>query len=790
MRWQLDFVNRKNELKIVGKTIKDYGIKHALVFGGRGASGFSRFCYEMGGLSKSLNNWPVYVDGGNQSGFAIYSSVFETFYRENKKNFLKFLAKHSITEPGSGARHTGTVLAAIPGIGEALGEPFRQFSETLKTLRHNGYLQETFTDLLANYSHNNPIVFFIDDINALDKWSLDLIDAAAYSGANIKYVLGDITRDSNPTGNNRLLDKLQAKEYKVTIHKFLSPNERFIEELFFHYGKKIESDQIEHICYKCEGNIYKIISALNENLNGRKSSPISGVGELILKLLFVAGQPLRKTDFISIIAEIPDYCLVPESEVAQEIQKLSFANHIFENNLPDGDSYLKISSITLAAELYGKDSMAQKLFLTNRLFEFYDNAWCFSPRHSKSEIALLLFRLSKEADPVKAKGYAVDVIKLSFSLGTSARAKEYVEQVIDIQKPSNESEFFSGVTFNIASRNYEEALDLLNSHADKPWINNNYYRIAKCICEERCRNYIQFDAQLKQLLPGAVKDEEAVLRVYQINSLIHRNEIEKAKEIFLYSYQDLKGTNCYPYILRTSSSIYNPQQALSYIDEAITIFESKSNDFGYATTLANKALLLTSVQDYTSALTLLEKSRKVLQVHGIHHLNILENTLGLINLHLSNFDKAIIHFEKGRQLSNGEMSKLYFSLNLGVAYCFLGRFKEAIGRFKEYSDFVSSYPVDRVRQKYFSNLSAILFWSGAPKHEVAESVKLMKNFSDRKNPEQTFFIADKILAHLEERDSIKIKMTTDYFSLCHLEYWYSNPLTDLPLQSLPVETYR
>lgn len=788
MRWQLDFVNRKAELKIVGQSVKDYGRKNAIVFETVGASGFSRFCYEMGGHIRESGSLPVYVDGTNQGGYAIYSSLFETFYKENKKEFTKFLAKHSISEPGSGARHIGAALCVIPGVGDLIGESFKQFSETARTLRHNGYLHEVFIDLLTKHSFNNPLVFFIDDLKALDKWSLDLIDAAAYVGADIKYVFGDIKRKSQTISDDYLIfDKLSAKGYNINEQTFLPPDQKFIQELFFHYGKRISFNEIESISYQCKGNIYRVIAALNGDVIRDGSPTVSHVGQLILKMLSLAGQPLRKSDLISIISGMPDYYLISELELMHEIKNLCSVNQIFENKVPDGDFYLKLVSVSLAREFLEKDSLAQKVFIINSLYEFYDNAWRFSNRHSRSETALLLFRLSKEIDPQRSKSYAVDVIKLSFSLGTFNRAKEYVEQVIDIQKPSNEAEFFSCVTFHIASRNYETALVLLKSEKAKQWSHIRYYRVAQCICEERCRNYEQFDSQLEGLLPSSIKDEEGILRVHQINSFVHRNDIKKADMLFRKSCKNLKKTNSYPYILRTSTSIYDEQRSISYIDEAIEVFKKKENDFGYATSLANKALLLTSLKGYTEALKLIENAKKILQVYGIHHLNILENTLGIVHLQQSMFEKSITHFEKGMQLSNGEMSKFYFSVNLGIADCFLGKFDSAISRLIGHKEFITNYPVDRVRQKYYHNLSSTLLWSDAPEQVVTESIELMKKFPDRKNPQQTLLTADEMMRCLKSRNRNNI-MTLNYFSVCHLEYWYNNPLTDLPSQSLPGQT--
>ena len=779
----MEFINRSSELNFVQEIIEQDSSKNSICFSTCNATGFTSFCKKIEYAYDQKEIFPVYIDGGDKSGYTVYSSTFEKLWERDKQLFNKYLSQFAITEPGSAARNTAAALAGIPFVGNFFGEPFKQVSDSARFLRQNAHLQESFYKLITSLTRKRKVIFLIDNLQLLDSWSISLLENIEDSGLNVNYVFGQCVPKGHETDAG-LLIKLSLKGRKIIHKTFDPPDIKFIREIADHVGNPVSNNFAQELIYESEGNLYKILARL-KNIRPEDARPASGVQVTILKLLFICAQPIRKSDIMTLVSNLPDHSLENETAISHDIEILRSSGNIFETILPDGDTLLKLKSSSVAEALLHEDSLGNQLFLNNHVYEFYQKAWQYSLRHSKSELVLMLYRIAKKVAPQEVKRHALNIIKISFALGTSERAKEFINEAVNVDNPSNETEFYLCVTFNIAYRKYEAALDLITSARFQNFVTSNYYEIAKAICLERSRKYEQFGLILDKLLPVTTIHEEGILRVHQINALVHNNKLSEAGEVLAYSQENLKKAFAFPYILRTATSIYAPELSEPYLKKAIKRFEANGDDFGFATSLANMGMLQIEKGKNAKAIQTLKESRAVLMIYGIHHLYIIENSLGLAMLHSGAYDIAIPHFKKGLQLANGEMSRLYFNINLSIADCLKGNYSEALNRLLPFEDFVIRYPVDRVRQKYYINITCMAIIANADLSEIERLSSLMVRYPDRKKPQRTAQLSLKYQDLLADVHSKKIDLS--YFSPCYLEYWYSNPLADLTTESLPDE---
>lgn len=778
----MKFINRSRELNLVQEIIEHSSSKTSICFSTCNATGFTSFCKKIEYAYDQKEIFPVYINGEDKSGYTVYSSTFEKLWEKDKQLFNKYLSLFSITEPGSIARNTAAALAGIPFMGNFLGEPFKQVSDSARFLRQNVHLQESFFKLITSLAQKRLVVFLIDNLQLLDSWSISLLENIEDSELNVNYVFGQCVSKGHEADAS-LLVKLSSRGRRIVHKTFDPPDINFIKEIANHTGNPITNSFAQELIYESEGNLYKILARL-KNIKPEDEKPNSSIQISILKLLFICSQPIRKSDILTLVSSSPDHSLVTEHSINQDIEILRSTGNIFETALPDGDTLLKLKSSSVAEALLQEDSLGNQLFLTNHIYEFYQNAWQYSLRHSKSELVLMLYRIAKKVAPDAVKRHALNIIKISFALGTSERAKEFINEAVNVDNPSNETEFYLCVTYNIAYRKYGVALDLITSPMYQNFTNSNYYEIARAICLERSRKYDEFALVLDKLLPVSSIHEEGILRVHQINALVHSNKLLEARDLLVYSEDKLKKAFAFPYILRTATSIFEPEQSELYLKKALKKFEANGDDFGFATSLANMGILQIEKGNYSKAIRILKESRAVLMIYGIHHVYIIENSLGLAKLYSGAYDMAIQHFNKGLALSSGEMSQLYFHINLSIADCLKGNFQAAIDRLNPFEDFVANYPVDRVRQKYYLNMTCMAIIAKADHLKVKRWSTLMFKYPDRKKPQRTEQLS---LKYGDLLNAIDKKIDLSYFSPCYLEYWYSNPLADLTTESLPNE---
>ncbi len=403
-------------------------------------------------------------------------------------------------------------------------------------------------------------------------------------------------------------------------------------------------------------------------------------------------------------------------------------------------------------------------------------------KYSKSELVLLLYRLSLKVDINKSREFAKKVIKISFAMGTPEEGFNYVSQIINAEHPKNKEELYACIIYNIALKQYDKALCILNQTQYKEWSDEKFFKIIRLICLERCSFLTQFLSDLNNLRSELNREEKSLLSIFEITANVHLNYLKVAAKIFQNCLNHYKETDAFPYILRLATNLFEPTESINFVEQAYSIFSERDDAFGMGTTIANKGLLELEMKNYNSALRLLKEGKDILRLYGTQHLNIIENNLGLSELFLDNKKDALKHFQKSIEFSTTPMPILYGKINIAILETLCQNFSKAIDVMESIYEDVITHKVDRVRQRYFSNFAVIITFSNKSNEEKENAITQMRKYLDRRYPHRTVDIANKLEKIIKRENSCKL--SADFFFPCYLEYWYSNPLNSLKLKGL------
>ena len=186
------------------------------------------------------------------------------------------------------------------------------------------------------------------------------------------------------------------------------------------------------------------------------------------------------------------------------------------------------------------------------------------------------------------------------------------------------------------------------------------------------------------------------------------------------------------------------------------------------------------IGQHKAALTLLNEAYDDLLVFGPHHLHIVQNNLGICNIVLGNFRKAETLLKKSSRV-NSIMPNLYSRINNAMCISISGNPKDGLALMTYMKDTVNKCPVDRVRQRYYTNLALLSWRCNENNYEFNEKLKMAWKNKDRKYPEKTI----NTLSLISQKPSTTISnkkrenIFKEHWQPCYLEYWYFDPLSSL-----------
>ena len=792
-----DFVDRTHEVVATNQFVKQPQVSPRIeVWSAQPHSGithFLRHCSKSEASSISL-----YADGAKHDGNSLFGQLGLEFYGRYPAIWKDYV---SFQENRSGRTRTREVSAAIaasiPYVGRTLARGIELAYPTLPLSSYPSIAAELFCEFLIELSAKHQVCMFLDNVQELDDWSAQLLSVTvgrAYR--SIRYVAGFVTR-----AGARVRDAnefaLQSKDigYEVGVRPFPKPDEEFIRLYASANGVSWSQTQSRSIAAATMGDIYMIRAAVAA-AGGTASdllAVIKGlppVGGLILALLTIARQDVRRSDILTLCLDDDAVFVESEEQIETTINALSASGVVDSVPLPDGDHLIALrpSHETMKEALHF--SLVEATRLEIGLYDYFSRVQKLSRRHSAAEIAPLLYRLAKRVAVDQTDARLRDIIHLSLQMGSRSIAEEFVDRAISPgpKDSLNLQDYLAKLAFQISVKGFNRVLDLTASPPRSEWIQNRVVQIFRGIALNRRRFHTESEELLARLCETYYSLEElAMLVSYRIVGRIHANDINGARSLYLSYNQELAKAANYGYFLRNGAEVFETAEGVEILTRALPYHERNNDAFGTATTLCNRGAKLAQIGQPERGLTDVEQAYDLLEVFGVHHLGMVIGDLAHCFLYLGLYQQAETACRKALRYMGKELPRAYTLTNLAAAQLLQNQQRFALSTIDGLILEAEKALVDRVRQKVYLNGALISLCCEAPASRVLSLCAKALEHPDRRNSQITVHRVATIKELLANRSRPSPELFMSLYSPCGMFYWYQNPLEGLPIDFLSLE---
>lgn len=762
------FVDRENDLDFAHKFLSSKGCFQSVVYEARAASGFSSFL-EYVCSTPSSTDIRILANKGEDGD--IYLSLIRSIQQSKiGQNQLKKAAA------SAGIRDGVEILCSmIPYIGPVI-EASRQKLE-IAGLENRNLPREIVLSYLRASANDKNLILAIDNVHSATEDLKELVYLIKESGLDkIKLLLGHVSRPGGAETFEKFSDRIYNLGLDIIDKDFLNPDEDFIAKYIREMSPNSGMSSAQ-ILKKCNGDIYRIKRMVLSN--GRETEfTLSELEKFTLGILNIASQPLRVSDLLTILLDADQVHVNVESEVHDMIEKLVNIDYIKKESISHGDTFLSLRATSEASRVI---SPVDTLVIADVTYSYFRKFYKNSARHSKTELSGLLYRLSQVVSPDSVGYWSRELINTALGAGTLDIARAQISNSLCIGSPKSKADLITDVTFNFLTKDYGSALELLNKGEYSKWSNDDYLEVLKAVCLNRCREHLSSARLISQLLARGVTENHAcILYSFYINGLIHDNKISEAKRVFEEKLKTFSHTRSYPTLLRTASSIYPPEESIPYLVEAKELSIELGDVFGVAALNVNIAVAMMEVGQYEESLKILNGAYDDLLIFGPHHLHIVQNNLGICNIALGNYKDANSLLKKSSRVSS-MMPRLYSEINRAMSISISENATEGLSLMLQMRKEIDECPVDRVRQRYFTNLALLSWCCNESSDELGRKIEMACKHKDRKHPERTMIIINHISQTISCEVSISNRIATlkNSWQPCYLEYWYFDPLSSL-----------
>jgi tetratricopeptide (TPR) repeat protein len=296
----------------------------------------------------------------------------------------------------------------------------------------------------------------------------------------------------------------------------------------------------------------------------------------------------------------------------------------------------------------------------------------------------------------------------------------------------------------------------------------------KGVLLNRTRNQEDAEKLLNECLEMETTiSQKSIIAAYLVSTYIHSEKIDDARRLYNDIVSKYPNSPQQGYLIRNAASAYKENRIEMY-DNALSAFESSNDKFGYYTTLCNKGYYTYLNGNCDEALEILRKSADGIEPFTRTNLHIVYNNIGICYMSLGQYDEARQYLVIADEIGINSMPKLFSAINLACLLSITGQTDIALKKIKSLEDDIEKHPLNRVRQKYYSNRFLIEYLSGNRKMD--ELVKKIQQHPDRYNPEKTQLYQRFYKQLQKTRKEPSIDMWKKLFSPCGLVYWYIDPL--------------
>ncbi len=747
----MDFVNRDNELKFLLKSIEE---KHQIVYficdQASGITAFLEKCETIFG-----DKYVFLLDANENPDFAkgfcdkacknvdlrnIMQSFANIEFGEKSQTFMSALLKSS--------PYCGELLSYIA---EKPSAPF------IYTGAFSSVYEEIALPTIDEIRKVKKVIFIIDNAISLSESSRKLCQKLI-SKINIYFIFAleknNLETQKFENGFNNYINSLMIKPVR---YEFCHPDTKMIQLLSKIYHIDCSREQAEDIANITHDNIHSIINYLL-NYNDNKNSQFNLTQKIIINILNEIDYKITFCLLFEIIKHFDSAVLFTKEIIEAEVERL-IALRIIEK---------KEELIYLISKKHPKivdstndwllaDSVKSAIletFYESRIYEL--NEHCLRVSY---EIALYFH---------DDRYLIFSKILLKNAVFTGAPINE---DILDICKnnSSTEEDNLIIVLYLTQSRRYTEALKILEKS-----IKTIYIKPLHAILLNRCRQHEKAEKELKEAINNEKNtDKVMVLFAYLISNYVHSNNTQKAKQLFDSIAKPLKQSHEFAYVLRNIATVYTPETAARFSNESARLFKNNHNSFGEFTAKCNEYRFLCEQGYYEEALDKMISMLRITNNYRNSDMHILLNNIAICYLYLKDITSAEYYIKSALRISNATMPDIFLKINYSLLLLLNGNTLKSLEMIESIKNLVLTYPVDRVRQRYFINYCHILY---ANNRNYDEALEKAKEFKDRIQPSVTEelckFYKDVVISN-------RMYKKEDFFKLfipCYLEYWYTEPL--------------
>lgn len=788
---QLQLANRVSELESVAhflnRPVTGPSIKMFVAKPRSGVSHFFRYC----ALNPPANGASIYVDSANKVANSIFSQLFGTL-QERYPDLWVDLVRYLEDRAGrsKGREFMLAALTCVPHFGPAIARAHEVLNPTLSVTPYPSVLAELVAEFLTTLRTSTHLTIFIDNVQALDDWSMNLLAATiGQRTQNVRYVVAFVEREPSISAADFSI-RVGGIGYQVVQKEFPSPDADFIWSYASTHDLDVRLDECRAIAGAAQGDIYRIRAALAARdqlpTPGSRWTPIK---KALVGLLATAEQDLRLSDLLALCFQDRALFIEQEEQVLGQLDQLAVEGTLYRRALDDGDQLISLApGAAVAAELV-ELGQVESLRLKAMLYDYYQRAHRAPGRHSKAELALLLYRLAKVVDPDRLDDRLRDVVSLSLQMGSHSIAQEYVKQATkrSHSAPVGLADFVTDLAFLVSLKQYSRVLASIDEAANRKWRPVRIVRTFRAIALNRTRRHRESEREFAALAREATSPEELVLLVsYRIVGQVHSNNMKRARRLFnAYESRVTLAAN-FGYFLRNGAEAFETERAVRLLTEALVYLEESGDRFGYATSLCNRGAKRAQIGQADDGLKDVEQSVAELELFGVHHLGLATANIGHCQIFRREFFEAERALRQAMRFVKTGLPRAYLEINMAVSLLFQGQVEEALTLVNRVAEGAVNAAVDRVRQKAYLNAALIHKWAGSGREMVDHYATKALQHPDRRDPARTARVVGEIRM-LSEHDAISIDHFFDLFSPCSLLYWYQNPLEGLPGYLLPAE---
>lgn len=728
----MKYADRNKEFNTIEKFIKDD--TQIIFVNANACTGFTSF------LEQRFSEYKTYHIKYTEPQSA---ELTEKIFQQLNKDDLNILQR--LVDNNYGTREkkilSALAIAIIPKVGEVLSTLNEgKKASSIYDMNYN-IVYKLLPDLFNELAEHQKIGFFIDGAQFLKSSDYEFILNLSKI-KNCYFIIG-ITQKTDDL--YKLESALNQPLLKIGVTNFLAPSPELVVELAQHYSKEITISDAQEMIKLCDFNIYKIKNCLCPSIT---LQAIDSIGKAIIFLCgIITVNP--SVDTVQEIINFDENIILDNENFKQALITLN-RNEIVD--VRENKVYLN-NGHSIVRE-YNKN-FSDKLYFENLLYNFYKKENTLSNAELETQ-----YILSKKFD---VNNTSVWLYKLILSRLQAGLTISY--DLLDALKISNNRKLLIVVYTYL--RQYEEALIYLKEIKTIQKLSYNFKNLYAVLLN-RCRFHKK--AQKKLLKCLKKEPNNYILKAYLASNYIHQEKIYDAQNLYLQDNNKIETLDKAYFYRNIGAAFWDNYEPF---DKALNIFANENDMFGYYTTMCNymtrKMILgkLDSIEE-----TFLEIEKKLVD-YGNENMHILYNNFGLAYLLIDDLDNAKKYFNLASLFSKSDMPDIFIKINQACLELKIGEKIKAKKIIDSLEGKVLSFPVQRVKQKFYINKLLIYFANDLPINDI---ITKCNEYPDRYDSDYTLQIAN---AYKEKCDNNQKYSSNDWqygYCPCYLEYWYVNPL--------------